>query len=119
MSGSGAIPFQVIPPNLRVPLFYAEFSNVAAGFSQPVQRALLIAQATASVPATPVPTYLPSTQWSDNAYGAGSRIATAARAYRANDPVGEVWILALPDSGSGTKATGTIAFSGTATGNGT
>jgi phage tail sheath gpL-like len=116
---SGSISFNSIPPNLRVPLFYAEFDNTQAGSSLPVQRTLIIGQATASVPATPVPTFVPSPAWAQNAYGAGSQLANEIAAYRANDPVGEVWALALPDAASSTAASGTIVFSGTATANGT
>ena len=113
------INFNYIPPNLRVPLFYAEFDNTQAGNSQPVQRALIIGQATTTVPATPVPTFVPSVAWAQQAYGAGSQLANQIAAYRANDPVGEIWALALPDAASSTAATGTVAIAGTATANGT
>jgi phage tail sheath gpL-like len=116
---SGNIAFNYIPPNVRVPLFYAEFDNTQAGVSQPVQRALIIGQATATVPSTPVPTYIPSVAWAQNAYGAGSQIANEIAAYRANDTVGEIWALALPDAGGSTAATGTIVVGGPATANGT
>lgn len=116
---SGSIAFNYIPSNLKVPLFYAEFSTTGGGFSQPVQRALLIGQATATVPSTPVPTRIDSTAWADSTYGAGSQIAIMARAYRANDPSGEIWALPLPDNGSGTAATGTVVFTGPASANGT
>jgi phage tail sheath gpL-like len=112
--------FNYIPPNLRVPLFYAEFDNTQAGASLPaVQRALIIGQAVATVPATPVPTYIPSVAWAQQAYGASSQIANKIAAYRANDPVGEIWALALPDATSSVAATGTVAIAGTATAAGT
>ena len=116
---SGAIGFNYIPATVRVPLFYAEFDNTQAGYSQPVQRALIIGQATTTVPATPVPTFVPSVSWAQNTYGGGSQLANMIAMYRATDPVGEIWALALPDNGSGTAASGSIAITGPATANGT
>jgi phage tail sheath gpL-like len=114
---SGAIGFSYIPPNLRVPLFYAEFDNTQAGISQPVQRTLIIGQATTSVVSAPV--YIPSVAWAQAAYGIGSQLANAIRAYRASDPVGEIWALPFADAGGGTAATGSIAITGPASANGT
>lgn len=116
MSGS-LVPFNYVPANLRVPLFYAEFSNVAAGASQPVQRRLLIGQATTTVPA--VPTYVPSIQWAQSTFGARSQLAAMIAIYKANDPTGELWALPLADAASSTAATGSITISGTATAAGT
>ena len=113
------LAFSQIPPNLRVPLFYAEFDNTQANVSQPVQRTLIIGQSVATVPATPVPTFVPSVAWAQQAYGAGSHLANMIAAYEANDPIGEYWALPLPDATSSTAATGTIAFAGTATASGT
>lgn len=114
---SGSIPFSQIPPNLRVPLFYAEFSNSGAGISQAVQRTLIIGQTVAAQPA--VPTFIPSLAWAQAAYGANSQLANMIAGYRANDTVGEIWALPLADAASSTAATGTIALTGTATANGT
>lgn len=114
---SGAVGFNYIPPNLRVPLFYAEFTNSAAGVSQPVQRVLLMGQTSVIQPA--VATFVPSPAWAQGAFGVNSDLARAVAAYRANDPVGELWALPLADVGGGTKATGTIVLTGTATANGT
>jgi len=114
---SGAITFSYIPPNLRVPLFYAEFNNSAAGISQPVQRALLLGQSIATV--VNQPTFVPSVGWAQSVFGAGSQLANQVAAYRLNDPVGELWVLPVNDAGGGTKATGTILVAGTATANGT
>ncbi len=116
---SGAIAFQNIPPNLRVPLFYAEFDPSQAAASQPVQRTLIVGQATAAVPATPVPTFVPSVAWAQQTFGASSQIANMIAAYRANDTVGEIWALPLADAATATAASGSIAITGTATANGT
>ncbi len=73
---SGAINFQYIPPNLRVPLFYAEFKKATpqAGISQPVQRALLIGQSI-NDGGQPAPTFVPSVAWAQSVFGAGSQLA--------------------------------------------
>lgn len=110
---SGSISFQTIPQDLRVPLFYAEFDNSRAGPSVIPQRALLIGQATTALSATL--RYVSTPEEVASLCGAGSVIARMMAAYRANDPVGEVWILPIQDNGSGVDATGTIAVSGTAT----
>lgn len=45
--------------------------------------------------------------------GRGSQLARMVEAYRRVDPLGELWVIAVPNSGQ--AATGTITFSGTAT----
>ena len=116
MSGS-LIPFANIPSNVRVPFFYAEFSNVAAGGTVPNQRRLIIGQTINAVAA--VPTYVPSLAWAQATFGARSQLAAQIAAYRANDATGELWALPLADGSGATAATGTIAVTGTATANGT
>ncbi len=116
---SGSVSFANIPSNLRVPFFYAEFDASKAASSQPVQRTLIIGQATAAVPATPSPEFVTSLGWAQGAFGAGSQLAGMIAAYRANDTVGEVWALPLPDASGATAASGTVAVVGTATANGT
>ncbi|MGX9966069.1 phage tail sheath subtilisin-like domain-containing protein [Roseomonas sp. F4] len=114
---SGSISFSTIPQNLRVPLFHAEIDNSRAGPSQVPQRALLIGQATTSVAAAL--RYVSSAEEVAAFAGAGSVLARMMAAYRANDPVGEVWILPMQDGGSSTAATGTIVVAGPATAAGT
>lgn len=109
---SGSISFSTIPPDLRVPLFWAEFDNSRAGPSTIPQRALLIGQATESIDAAL--TYMPSADQVAQLCGPGSQLARMMRAYRANDPVGEVWVLPLQDHASGVAATGAIAVTGPA-----
>lgn len=110
------IPFNNIPSNLRVPLFYAEVSNSMANTGQQNQRALIIGQKTSAGLATAnVPLRCLGADDAITQGGAGSMLALMAQAYLANDAFGEVWYLPLDDSGSGVAATGTIAFSGTPT----
>lgn len=110
---SGSISFATIPADLRVPLFYAEFDSSRAGPSVIPQRALLIGQATAAGVAEAL-RFVTTAEEVAQLCGAGSVIARMMAAYRANDPVGEVWILPLQDAGGGVAATGSIAVTGTA-----
>ncbi len=110
---SGSISFSTIPADLRTPLFYAEFDNSRAGPSVIPQRALLIGQSVSVV--TETLRYLPTADAVASLCGAGSQIARMMRAYRANDPVGEVWVLPLQDAGASVAATGTIVVAGPAT----
>lgn len=114
---SGSISFSTIPQDLRVPLFFVEMDNSRAGPSVFPQRALLIGQATVAIAATP--RFVSSAEEVASLCGAGSMIARMMAAYRANDQLGEVWILPLQDHGSGVAATGTIGVSGTASAAGT
>ena len=74
---SGSVSFNYIPPNLRVPLFYVEFDGSRAGYSQPVQRTLILGQATSVVPSTL--TYIPSVATAQSLFGAGSQLAQNCR----------------------------------------
>lgn len=114
---SGSISFATIPQDLRVPLFYAEFDNSRAGPSVYPQRSLLIGQATAVLSETL--RYVSSAEEVASLCGAGSMIARMMAAYRANDQLGEVWILPLQDEAAGVAATGTVAITGTASAAGT
>jgi phage tail sheath gpL-like len=114
------IPFQNIPANLRVPLFFAEVNNSQANTDQQTQRALIIGQITSSgiaVPNTPVV----SMSAGDGAVkgGQGSHLDAMTRAYRANDTFGELWYLPLSDAVGATAASGAIVITGTATSAGT
>lgn len=115
---SGSISFSTIPADLRVPLFWAEFDNSRAGPSTTTQRALLIGAKT-TAGASPDLAFVPSAEQVAATYGAGSQIARMMAAWRANDPVGEVWVLPLADAGAGVKATKTVTVTGPASAAGT
>ena len=116
MSGS-LIPFANIPANVRVPFFYAEFSNVAAGGTVPNQRRIIIGQTVNAVAATP--TYVPAVAWAQATFGPRSQLAAMIAAYRANDTTGELWALPLADNAGSAAATSTITVTGPASANGT
>lgn len=114
---SGTISFSYIPPNLRVPLFYTEFDNTQAGISQPVQRRLIIGQCITAAPS--VPTFIQDVAAAQSLFGINSQLANMIAAFRANDPIGELWAVPFADVASSAAASGTVAFSGTATAAGT
>ncbi|KQN00568.1 phage tail sheath subtilisin-like domain-containing protein [Sphingomonas sp. Leaf25] len=114
------IPFRQIPANLRVPLFFAELDASNANSNARAQRALLIGQRTGAGTIAPnTPTISQSQIDSRAVAGPGSVLAGMVDAYRANDPSGEMWMLALSDDVAGVAATGTITFAGTTTALGT
>ena len=105
------VPFQQIPANIRVPLFYAEVnpSQANSGVSPP--RTLLVGQATSAGTATiGVPVYCPNVAQARVMAGPNSMLALMYAVYRLTDTFGEVWILPLADPSGATAATGTIAI---------
>lgn len=119
MSASIAQMFQQIPSSSpQPPLYYIEFNNSAAGVAgnQP-QKSLIVGQTINAVPA--VPTYVPSAAWAANFFGAGSQLALMAAKVYANDPEAQLWAYPLADASGASAATGSIAFTGPASGNGT
>jgi len=120
LAGVGAVSFNYIPTNLRVPLFYAEIDNSQAGGSSDTQRTLLIGQKLTSGTAAVNTAMIVSTEAQAKAlFGVGSMLARMMAAYRAQDPFGEVWCIAVADAASGVAATGTITVAGPATAAGT
>jgi phage tail sheath gpL-like len=114
------IPFQHIPNNIRVPLFYAEVSNSQANTGGQNQCALIIGQVTASgVAPANVPLLCQGVNDAITQGGPGSMLALMTAAYLANDSFGTVYYLPLADAGGGTAATGTIVFTAVPTAAGT
>lgn len=114
------INFQHIPTNLRVPLFYAEVNNQNANTAQLNYRALLIGQMTSAGTVTAgVPIIVGQPGDAITKFGVGSMLALMVAAYRAADPIGELWCLPMADAGGATAASGTITFTSVATANGT
>lgn len=111
------VPFQNIPSNLRVGLFFAEVDNSQANTSAQTQRTLLIGQmlptgtAAANVPVQALGA-------AKSLAGAGSILAAMAAIYQLNDPTGEVWLLPLADDDTAEAATGTLTFTGPTTATG-
>lgn len=103
------VPFNQIPGNVRVPLFYAEFNPGSAPY-QSISRLLLIGQKLSGGSAV-ADTPIQVTQNETGLAGAGSMLEAMHKIARKNAPFQEIWWLPLADSGS-TKATGTITVGG-------
>lgn len=112
---AGAISFNNIPANVRVPLFYAEVDNSQAGYFVQQQRALIIGQKLAAgTAAADVPVLVAKSDQARELFGIGSMLARMHEIYRLNDAFGEVWCVPLTDP-AGAAATGTVTFTGPAT----
>lgn len=110
------VPFSQIPAGIRLPFFKIEFSGGQAG-NQTNQQSVLVGQVTEGTPL--VMTYMPSAAVAAATFGAGSMLAAMVRDYRASDPFGTLYVVGVDDPPGGAKAAGSIAFTGTATANGT
>ncbi len=114
-----SIPFKQIPQAIRVPLFYAEVDNSQANSATANQRTLIIGQITASgTGSANIPTLSQGVGDAAAVGGNGSMLHLMTAAYRASDPVGEVWYLPLADDGAAVAATGSVAVTHVATANG-
>ena len=105
------LPFQHIPNNERMPLFFAEVNNSQANTGGTTQRALMIGQILSTgqaVPNTPV-----RCQGLNDAIaqgGAGSMLHLMTQAFLANNPFFEVWYLPLADATGSAAASTTLTF---------
>ncbi len=107
------ISFNTVSANLHVPSFYPEIDNSAANTMQASGPALLIGHA---LPTAQMilnsPIIMPSAEMMR-----GSQLHRMVQAYRRIDAIGELFVITVPET-KGTKATGEIAISGTATDSG-
>lgn len=117
-----SISFNQIPTNQRVPFVYVEFDNrnaIAGPQTQPY-KILHIGQLLSSgSQAALVPVQVTSKDQAANLFGQGSILHKMLEGQFAVNDLTETWAIALDDDGAGVKATGSIAFSGTATAAGT
>ena len=111
-----AVGFATIPADLRVPLFYAEFDNSQAINGVASKRALLVGQPTTAETGL---AFVADAEAASALYGQGSMLSRMIRAFRANDPFGELWVFPVADDASGVAHTRTMTITGTATGAGT
>jgi phage tail sheath gpL-like len=115
-----AVGFNRIPPNLRVPLFWAEFDSTQASYLQLPQPACLIGHKATTAPANTLELYLVSSvDVAAALFGPASLLTDMVAAYRLNDPTGELWCIALPTPTGAAHATATLTFAGTPTAAGT
>jgi phage tail sheath gpL-like len=111
------ISFSTIPANIRVPLFWAEVDNSAANTTQDSAGALLFGYALpdADIPLN-TPVLMPSASEAKRLAGSGSQLARMVEAYRRIDAFGELYCIAIEETG--TAATGIVSITGTATSTG-
>lgn len=114
------VSFNHIPNDTRVPLFYAEVDNSAAGIYTQNLRALIIGQRLAAgTVAEKVPTVVATADQAKTYFGKGSMLARMVEAFRANNTSTQIVALALDDASGGAAAAGELAITGPATANGT
>lgn len=116
------ISFNAIPPTIRVPFVSAEFdtSRAQQGPSVLAYRGLIIGQKLAAGTATADTIYRTTTP--DQVLTLGGRGSIAHRQalnWFQDNRSTELWVGFLADNGAGVAATGSILFTGAATGGGT
>lgn len=113
-----AVSFNSIPSDLKVPLFYAEVDNSQANSATSAMPRLIVGQVNDDSVAPEIGklTLVPSLSLAKSIGGVGSMLAEMYDTWRGIDAAGEVWC--LPVKATGTKATGKVAFVGTATAGG-
>ena len=109
---SASISFSNIKSNTRVPLFHVEFDNSQANPGQQNPRRLIIGITLVSQPQTPV--LVPSVFDANLMFGQLSPLAMSIAAYKAVDPVGEVWAYPVFAPPTGQSASGGFTINGTA-----
>ncbi|MEM6050527.1 phage tail sheath subtilisin-like domain-containing protein [Erwinia sp. P7711] len=114
-----SVSFPTIPSNLRVPLFWAEMDNSEANTTQDSGPTLLagFAASGSTIPKNQL-TIMPSASLAGKVAGRGSQLARMVAKYRAIDPFGELWVIAV-DEPEGEAATGTLTITGSAQASGT
>lgn len=114
------ISFNTIPSDIRVPMFYAELDNSAANKAAAALRALIIGQRlTTGTVAAGVLTKIATVADAILAFGRGSQIARMVAAFKAQDPTGELWCVAVDDDAGAAASTKAITIAGPATAAGT
>lgn len=112
-----SISFNEIPNNIRTPGVYSEIDNSLAiqGLVTEPHVSLIVGQGLpAGTVAEGVPTLIQSGVAAEGYWGRHSHMAIMAHAYKAQDPLTELWGISLDDA-AGTPAAGKITFTGTAT----
>lgn len=117
MGAASGISFPNIPQSgLNVPGSYFDFSTTGLPGDEE-QNSLVIGNTVTEQPEVPV--YLASIPQAVALFGAGSILAAMVEKILTADPNATLYGLPMADAGGGTAAAGSIAFTGTATANGT
>lgn len=115
------IPFNTVPNNIRVPLFYAEFDNSGAvqGPTLLAYVALILGTMLAAGTATPLtPVRVTAPEQGPGLFGAGSELAGMLTAWFKSNTFTELYVIPMLEDGAGVQATGKVIITGTATGAG-
>ena len=115
------VPFSQVPAALRTPLFYIEIDNSDAGSPAAGANPTLIVggRLAAGTQAELILTPVSSASQASSLFGEGSLVADQVASFRANNPFGELYCIALDDDGGTTAAAKTITVTGAATADGT
>ena len=114
------VSFSEISPTTRTPFVYLEFDASRATQGVPAQpyKGLLVGQRRAGSIPVLTPARISSPSQAAAYFGVGSQLHQMAVAWFANNQETETWAIGVADP-AGTAATGSIAFGGSATENGT
>ena len=116
-----AISFNLINQGLLTPGTYVEFDTTRAQ-QGPSLRPYKVLMVGPSLAAGTMPSrslkQITSASQAREFYGPGSILAGMARTYLTENKINELWCYNVPDAADSVKATGTIVFSGKATGPG-
>ena len=115
-----AISFNQVPQGALVPFTYVEIDPSRAGSGGAAFRTLLIGQRLAAgTVAAEVPVPVGSALQARTLFGAGSMLALMCEAFRRQNPVGQLWGVALSDAAGAVQGTTLITVSSAATAAGT
>lgn len=116
------ISFNQIPQGIRVPLFYAEFSNeraVQGGTLQEYRTLLIGPRLSTGTKAELTLHRITSPEQAHEYFGAGSVIADMAERFLGLNKINPLYCISLDDDGAGVAASGQLTFTGPATASGT
>lgn len=117
-----SILFETIPSNLLVPGVYTETNKNRAASQTPAlpKRAVVLGhRLSGGVVAAGTPFRVFNESDAEYGAGAGSYLAESLIAFKKVNPYCELWGIGVADDGAAVAATGTFAFTGTATAAGT
>ena len=115
-----AITFNQVPTNALVPFTYVEIDPARAGSGGAGFQSLLIGQRLAAgTVAAGVPVPVGGAVQARSLFGAGSMLALMCEAFRRQNPIGQLWGVALADAAGGVAGTTMITVTSAATGAGT
>ncbi|CDF98949.1 Putative Tail sheath protein [Avibacterium paragallinarum JF4211] len=113
-----AISYNEIPNAIRVPLAYIEFDNTQATSGTPaiLHKVLMLGTklASGSAVAGQAVRVLNVSQ-AKQLFGRGSQLARMVEVFKQHNTTLDLWVLPLDENSAGSKATGKIKLTGTAT----